>query len=247
MRHQQDAVLTSLRRAQQFLDAHADVLSAVNTSTRKTLDDVVSQLADLSIAQDRNTRGSKGETARQRALRVDLRQSYMAPITELAKYKLPDVPELAALMLPPSNAGLGNTIASAYAMADAAAPHAQTLIDAGLPATFVEDLRTAAAAVNASIADRGNYQGGRSGATAELAEAGRHGRTILRVLNALIVARIRNEAGLLAEWKSAKAVRRKSGPAAGRSTHEATPIQSGPVLAAPTLPLIVEPTTAVAA
>src|SRR5437870_5575303 len=78
----------------------------------------------------------QGETARQRALRLALRRNDMSPIAELAKFKLRDVPEFAALMLPPAGAPSQTTIQAAYAMADAASAHAQTFIDNGLPATF---------------------------------------------------------------------------------------------------------------
>src|ERR1700712_4172458 len=103
MRIGQNAVLATLRRSQQFLDVHGDVLAAVNTSTRKQLDDVVTQLSELSVTQESGIRGSKGETARKRALRLPPPRHDMTPITELARLKLRDVPEFAALMLPPAS------------------------------------------------------------------------------------------------------------------------------------------------
>ena len=74
MRYQQNPVLSSLRRAQQFLATNASVFADVNPSGRKELDDVVTQLTALSIAQDSGARGSKGETAHRHALRVALRR-----------------------------------------------------------------------------------------------------------------------------------------------------------------------------
>ena len=172
-------------------------MSAVNKSTRKQLDDVVTQLSDLSIAQDGSARGSKGETARQRSLRLALRR-YMVPIAALAKLELPDVPEFAALMLPPANATAQHAVTAAYAMADAATPHMQAFIDNGMPTTFADDLRTAAAAVSESIVGRSKHQGRRAGATAGLAAEEKRGRAIVRVLNALIMAQIGNDAMLIA-------------------------------------------------
>jgi len=248
MRNEQNAVLASLRRAQQFLDTNSDVLAVVNKSTRKQLDDVVTQLSELSIAQDGSARGSKGETSRQRSLRLALRRNYMVPIAELAKLKLRDVPEFAALMLPPASATAQRAVAAAYAMADAATPHAQALIDNGLPTTFADDLRTAAAAVSQSILGRSKHQGRRAGATAGLAAEEKRGRAIVRVLNALIMAHIGNDAKLLAEWTAAKIVRRKPGPAAGSQTSGATPIVSPTVTLTPeSVPTSVTPPVAVAA
>lgn len=248
MRNEQNAVLASLARAQQFLDANSAVLDAVNKSTRKQLDDVATQLSDLSIAQDSGARGSKGETARQRALRLALRRNYMSPVAELAKLKLRDVPEFAALMLPSANATPQRSVAAAYAMADAATAHAQTLIDNGLPTTFADDLRTAAAAVTESIAGRSKHQGRRTGATAGLASEEKRGRAILRVLNALIMAHIGSDPQLLAEWTVAKAVRKKPGRTTGSQAGDPTLIHLAPVAATPTaVPTPVTPPVGAAA
>lgn len=233
MRHQQNAVLTSLRRAQQFLEANSDVLDAVNKSTGKQLDDVVTQLSELSVVQDSGTRGSKGETARQRALRLALRRNGMAPIAELAKYKLRDVPEFAALMLPPANATAQATVAAAFAMAEAASAHAQTFVDNGLPSTFIDDLETQATAVSESVVDRSKQQGRRAGATAGLAAEERRGRSILRVLNALIMAHVGTNAQLVAEWKTARTVRRKPGPASSTQANDPTPVHPASAPATP--------------
>jgi hypothetical protein len=228
MRNEQNAVLASLRRAQQFLDTNKTLLDAVNKSTRKQLDDVVTQLSDLSIAQESGARGSKGETARQRASLLVLRRNYMAPVAELAKLKLRDVPEFAALMLPPASSTPNRTVTAAYAMADAATAHAQVFIDNGLPATFADDLRAAAPSVIDSIATRSTHLVRRIGATAGLASEEKRGRTILRVLNALIMVRIANDPQLIAEWTSTKMVRRKSGPAAG-SQADTPPADVAPI------------------
>ncbi len=224
MRNEQNAVLASLRRAQQVLDTHADRLSPVNTSTRTQLDDVVTQLSTLAITQDGGARGSKGETARQHALQLALRRNYMAPIAELARLKLREVPEFAALTLPSADVNPQRLVAAAYAMADAASTHAPVLVGNGLPATFADDLRAAAAALSDSVLERSKYQGSRVGATAGLIAEEKRGRSLLKVLNALIMAHVGNDAQVMAEWTVAKAVRRKPGPAAGSHASGATPM-----------------------
>jgi hypothetical protein len=138
-------------------------------------------------------------------------------------------------MMPPAGGSTERLVAAAYAMADAATPHAPVLIDNGLPATFADDLRSAADAVSESTAGRSKYQGTRAGATAGLAAAERRGRATLKVLNALITARIGNDAQLVAEWRTAKTVGRKPGPAAGRGhAIDATPIHRAADVATPT-------------
>jgi hypothetical protein len=215
MRYKQNAVLSSLRRAQQFFDDNSSGLSALNPTARAELDDIVAQLTTLSITQESSKRGSKGETARNRSLCLALRQDHIAPITEVARYRLQAVPEFAALTRPVCELGAQSLAASALAMADAAAAHAQVFIDSGLATTFIEDLRVAAKAVVDSIVERDTHQARRNGATAGLAALERRGRAMLRILNALILAQIRGDAQLRREWTTAKAVHRKPGPAVG--------------------------------
>ena len=81
MQNRQGTVLETLRRAQRFLDDHTALLEAVNTSTaRQKLDAVVSQLATHATEQGGGARESKGETAKQRRLRLTLRADHMRPI-----------------------------------------------------------------------------------------------------------------------------------------------------------------------
>lgn len=240
MKYQQNAVLTTLRRAQQFLDDNSVAVGGINPSARKELDEVVAQLTTLAVAQDGGARGSKGETARLRALRVALRNDHMAPIAEVAKYKLQAVPEFAALMLPPATVSGEIEIASATSMAEAATPHAKTFTDAGLSPTFLDDLRAAAAAVSDSLVDRDKHQSRRNGATSGLAATERRGRAMLRVLNRLILAKVGADAQLRREWTTAKTVRGKPGPAAGAvQEHGATPVGTVGVTAPAASPTLV--------
>jgi hypothetical protein len=215
MRYKQNAVLTTLRRAQQFFDDNGAALSGLNPKARKALDSATEQLFTLSVTQDGGSRASRGETSRGRSLRLALRQHHMSPIAEIAKQKLQSVPEFSALTLPSSNISVQALVASATAMADAAAPHAATFTDNGLSETFVDELRAAANAVSESIVDRGHFQGRRSGATAGLAEAEKRGRAVLRVLNAIVLGQIGDDAQLRREWMSAKSVQQKPGPSIG--------------------------------
>jgi hypothetical protein len=239
MRYQQNAVLTSLSRAQQFITDNSERLSAINPTAVKELNDVAEELATLSVTQESGTRGSKGETARNQSLRTVLRQKHMAPIAAVAKYKLQSVPEFVAMTLPPVTVSAQSLVAAATAMADAAAPHAQTFIDSGLAATFVDDLRSAAKAVSASIVERGNLQGRRNGATAGLAATEKRGRAILRVLHTLLLAQIGDDPQLRRQWVTAKTVQQK--PGRSMSTQPATAPAGSPAVPAPVAALV--PTT----
>jgi hypothetical protein len=235
MRYEQNAVLTSLRRAQQFFDNNSTGLGALNPTARKELDDIVSQLTTLSISQESGRRLGKGETARSHVLRAALRQSHMLPIGEVAKYRLQAVPEFVALTRPGKDVSAPSLVASALAMADAAAPHAQTFMNSGLSATFLEDLRTAANAVTDSILERDAQQVRRIGATAGLTALEKRGRGMLKILNSLILAQIGTNAQLRREWMTAKTVQEKPGPSAGAQRTASGGESAGRSVPVPTL------------
>ncbi|HEY4303507.1 MAG TPA: hypothetical protein VGM82_03525 [Gemmatimonadaceae bacterium] len=253
MRYKQNAVLTSLRRVQQFFDDNTQGLSALNPAARKELDDLVVQLTTLSAAQESSRRSSKGETSRSRALRVALLQYHMVPISQVAKLKLPAVPEFSALSQPPRDLSTEGLVSAATAMADAATLHLQIFIASGLATTFIDDLRTAAQALSDSVTQRNSHQYRRSGATGGLASLETHGRAMLKILNALILAQIGENAELRSAWTSAKTVRQKPGPSAnaqpvastggqttttpvvvGKVGPSSTPSAISPVIASPT-------------
>jgi hypothetical protein len=210
MRSRQGAVLESLRRVQAFLDRNGEVLEPVIKSTGTQLAEVVDQLTRLAVRQDGGTRGGQGETAKQRGLRTTLRVSHMRPIAEVAKLRLREVPDFHALTMPLSNASTQRLITAANAMADAAAPHAAVLVENGLPADFLAQLRAAAEAVISSIAGRSTHQGARSGATAGLLAEEKRGRVVLKVLDSQVIQVLVGNDKLLAEWKLAKKVGRRA-------------------------------------
>jgi hypothetical protein len=75
MKYQENAVLDALLRAQPFLDENAASLTGVDlTAARKRLDDVVVTFTAHAFHQDVGSRGAKGETAKQRQLRLELRR-----------------------------------------------------------------------------------------------------------------------------------------------------------------------------
>ncbi|HEY4303853.1 MAG TPA: hypothetical protein VGM82_05275 [Gemmatimonadaceae bacterium] len=232
MQYQQNAVLSALQHAQQFFDESSAVLT-LNPNARKELDRVTEELSTHAVAQSAGSRGSKGEVTRGRSLRVALREKHMAPIAELAKYKLSSVPEFSALTLPSMNISEQSLVASATSMADAAEVHAQTFIDSGLATTFVDDLRTATKAVSDSNGQRATFKGVRNGGTAGLAAVEKRGRAMLRVLNKLVLAQIGDDASLRRRWETAKTVQRKPGPNAKTEPVVAAATASSPTLASP--------------
>src|SRR5690348_2969193 len=135
MRSRQDAILAALRRAQRFLTENLTQLTSVvdMTVALKRLDDVITSLSAHALEQDVNNRSAKGETEKQRQLRLTLRKEQMQPIAEIARQDLSTVSEFKELQMPPRSAKGERFIASASAMAKAAAKYKTALLERGLP------------------------------------------------------------------------------------------------------------------
>jgi hypothetical protein len=133
MRSRQSFVLDTLRNVQGFLDDNAQLVGPSMAASRRSLEDVVLQLTLHAVDQGGGEVASRAETARQRVLRKTLRTAHMRPIAEVARQKLRDVPEFAALEMPPASFGGSRLVAAASVMADAAALHAPVFNAVGLP------------------------------------------------------------------------------------------------------------------
>jgi hypothetical protein len=201
-----------------FLDAQAAVVGPAVAASRRNLDDVVTQLTAFAAAQASGNINSRGETAKQRTLRRALRRDHMRPIAEVAKQQLRDVPEFHALVMPADGTTSAQLVARATAMADAAQVHEQVFTEVGMPEEFIPSLRSLAAEVAQSIDDRKQHASKRSGATAGLAAEEKRGRSMLKLIDALVVPRLRNNDALVAEWRSAKRVPKKPGVVPGFSS-----------------------------
>ena len=216
MRFLQNAVLAALKRVQLFLDEYAAVLAATVdlTAARKRLDAVVSSFTEHAYDQDAGDRGAKGETAKQRQLRVKLRGERMAPVALIARKNLRTTPEFAALQMPKLKVSGQAFIASAKAMADAATIHKDIFIEHGLPSAFLDDFRTAIMTLDSSMGDREQNYNRRLSATKGLDDAEKRGRLVLSVLDKLVKPALGENDAVLRGWEGARMIRRRTGPAA---------------------------------
>jgi len=224
MRTVQNAVLAALLRAKRFVaDNLTQFLSAVDlTVVLKRLDDVIASFTTHAIDQDGNSRSAKGETEKQRQLRVTLRTEQMKPIAEIARRDLRTVPEFKALQMPPRSAKGAAFLASATAMANAATTHKDALLVRGLPADSLDQFQGSLTTLASSLSDREKSLTRRMGATKGLTFEEQEGRSVLKVLDALVQRALRGNESLLATWKGARAIRRRPGGA--RTTPSATPV-----------------------
>jgi hypothetical protein len=244
MRFLQNAVLAALKRVQLFLDDNAALLAAIVdlTAARKRLDAVVASFTDHAYNQDAGSRGAKGETAKQRQLRLTLRAQQMDPIALIARKNLRTTPEFAALQMPKPTVSGEAFIASAKAMADASAIHKDTFIEHGLPSTFLEDFKAAITKLDSSISDREQNYNRRLSATKGLDEKEKHGRLVLSVLDSLLEPALADNEPLLRGWEGARLIRRRPGPtAAAPAASNPTGAGASPATPAPATPIT--PTT----
>ena len=228
MRFLQNAVFAALKRVQLFLDQYAAVLAALVDliPARKRLDDVVASFADHAYNQDANDRGAKGETAKQRHLRLTLRGHQMEPIALIARKNLRTTPEFAALQMPKPTVSGEAFIASAKAMADAAAIHKDTFIEHGLPTAFLDDFKAAITKLDNSISDRERNYNRRLAATKGLDEKEKQGRLVLSVLDSLMEPALVDNDAVLRGWQGARQIRRRPGPTAVTPATPGTPATS---------------------
>jgi hypothetical protein len=230
MKSQQNAVLDALQRAQRFLDEHTGLLTAgVDlAAARKRLDDVTSSLTGHAFDQDAGNRAAKGETAKQRQLRLKLRSQLMEPIAVIARRNLRTVPEFHALQMPKPAVHGPAFLASARGMADAATIHHDTLVAHGLPTTFLDDLNAGIAKLEGSLSDREKSRTRRIGATKGLDLQEKQGRTVLSVLDALVEQGAGDNESLLRAWQSARLIRRRTGVTSATPATPAAPATPAP-------------------
>jgi hypothetical protein len=206
MRARQSVLLDTARHVQGFLDDHAALLGPNIASSRRNLDDAVSQLTAMSITQTGGTIASRGATARQRSLRTSLRNNNMKPVAAVAKLMLPDVPEFAALTMPVKQLASTQLVAAAHAMADAAQLHEAIFTSAGMSDDFIAQLRAAADAVTTSLDARQKTVATSTSATSGLKAQETRVRNLFKLINALIVPKLGTDVVLLAQWKATKAI-----------------------------------------
>ena len=210
MRSDQSRVLETARHVQGFLDEATASVGPRIASARRNLDDAVEQMTALAVGQTEGRITSAGAAARQKSLRMVLRVHHMKPIAEAAKQLQGAVPELRSLTMPKERLGATRLIVAATAMARAAEPYQALFTEVGLPDDFVTQLLAAADAVNRSIAIRQERLVQRTGATAGLTAQESRARTLFKVINALVVPTLGSDAGLLAKWKTTRAISPKS-------------------------------------
>jgi hypothetical protein len=228
MRSSQNALLAALLRAQRFLAENlAQLAKVVDLSVaRKRLDDVIASFITHAVDQENNKRSAKGETEKQRQLRLTLRTEQMAPIAEIARRNLRAVPEFKALQMPSRWAKGAAFLGGARSMAEAAVIHKDALLERGLPADSLDQFQDLLAKLEESGSDRHKSRAQHIGATKALLFEEQEGRSVLKVLDALVRRALAGNEALLGTWSGAirTASRRPAVATTQSSTASSTPV-----------------------
>ena len=210
MREQWLGVRDALQRARCYLDETTGLLLGTVdfTGARSCLDELLAIFTEQSTQQQAGQIGARNGTAQLHKLRVRLRKEHMEPIAAIAQLALWDVPEFVTLQMPKARRGF-EFLASARAMADAAAIHKEAFINRGLPPTFLDDLESAIATLEEAPSDRANDLMRRACATQKLEQAAKQGAVILRVLDGLVRQAVGDNETLVRSWQAARFIPRR--------------------------------------
>lgn len=215
MRTSQANVLEAVQATQRFLDTYRENLANVELDRgRRLLDDVAAQLREHALVQTAGTRVSQQETVRQQQLRSEIRFEHMMPIAAIARRKLRDDANFAALKTPPRSVRGVRFVTAATDMANAAEPHASTFIEHGLGTNFIAKLRALTNQFESSVVARNEQRGRRNGATIGITDQVKEARSVFRILNAVVRPALGGNGALITEWNAARTISRRSGAAA---------------------------------
>ena len=232
MQKSQEARLNALRRIQLFLDSNVDALGDVSRSTSRTdLDAAVRALEKDTAQQAQLQMEATSRTKMKEAIRQDLRLQHMQPVAAIARKRFGKTPAIQDLRLPKRDTSDAALVARGTAMARAAAPYARLFVDQTLPADFVAQLQRSVQEILRAVDARDKVLLAAKAATKNVRDQLSVTSSDVRVLNALVVRRLKGNAGLLESWKSAKRVRIKPGVPQG--TTAARPAPAAP--AAPSI------------
>lgn len=235
-------VYDMLCRVKQFMNDHAAALGQITQSAAsKELDTLLTAMGNSAEVAVTSRVLATGASANTRALRSALRMDHMQQIAAVARAELRDVPEFEALLLPHVNASTPRLVLQARAMATVARQHADVFFAHQLPADFVEQLLSAADAVDASVQKRAADVRDAAGAREQLAEVRSRAHDVVRVLNAQVQKALAGNATLLGQWKFAKRVGIHPATAVVEGTpgQTATPQPAGTSITPSTAPLAV--------
>lgn len=213
MRRKDRSTFDSFQRVKEFLTQHplADEPASLGAQAAE-LDDVIQRLSDDAVKQETGSRYAQVHIERERALRASLYADHLQPISRIARDVF-GVSGMDRAFRVPRNVRVNQPlIAAARAMAESAEKEKDVFLRHGLPQDFIEQLRAAASALDETRTAKTESARHRVTATASVQDQIKRGRKAVRLLDAVLVLRLRNEPELLAAWRIARKVRPTAAP-----------------------------------
>lgn len=230
--------LQTLVRAQRFLNGREISVALGDLKPHvEALAALVTRLEEHATEQDSRDRSARNATEAKRALATTLRQEYLRPIEQVARGLFPNDATLRGTFKLPLKRDDVGLLQTARGVAERAAEHQAHFVEKGLAPDFVERLRKVTTAFSDALGVRGLAIGRRSAASAGMLQELARGRDLIRLLDTMLVPRLRSQSDQLAEWRSITRFMR-------RGAADVVPVDGGP--AAPTAgtpPVAITPDT----
>jgi len=207
------STLDSFQRVKEFLSQHplSDEPQTLGVQAAE-LDDVIQRLSSEAVEQESRTRYTRVHTEYERTLRTTLYADHIQPISQIARDVFGVSGMDKAFRLPRSTKVNQPLIAAASAMAEAAEKEKDVFLRHGLGQDFIERLKAAALALEETRTAKNESRRRRTTATAMVRHQVSRGRKAVRLLNAVLLPRLKKDPQLLAAWKSARRVRPTTAP-----------------------------------
>lgn len=214
MRRSDRSTLDTFQRVKEFLTQHplADAPEALGAQAAE-LDDVIQRLSSEVVGQDAGARFTRAHIERERNLVETLYADHMQPISRVARDVFGRSGMDKAFRMPKSTVVVP-LVAAARAMAQASAQEKEVLLRHGLPQDFIEQLKSAVLELEQTRTAKTRSARDRTTATASVQDQVKRGRKAVRLLDAVLLPRLKKDPQSLAAWKSARRVRPTALPVA---------------------------------
>lgn len=221
--------LSRFRRVRELIVPETE--GAIVATPVADLDGVIQRLTEHGERQEQHHREMRALTGLLNQQVRHLRSDLMVPVELAARAIYPVGDEVGAsvrrAVRPPAHRADYEEVAlAARGLASAVEPRVQEFVDGGLPADFIEQLRKAAATLEATVNDRSAALQRRLAATRGIAVEVRRGAALVKLIHALLKPRLRGDAPRAAEWSRAVMV-------LPRRVAAAAVVEPNPVLPAP--------------
>ncbi|HVT38188.1 MAG TPA: hypothetical protein VHE78_04035 [Gemmatimonadaceae bacterium] len=210
----QRSVINVGRNVQTFLDARARVVGNIaNGRMRQMLDAAVTGMTDSAALQEAMSVERSSRNKEKNKLRRQLITEHLRPIVAIAQKKPTRMPSIARMRMPHKRTSDERLLIRAGAMVRMAAKFPSVFTAQQIPLNYVEHCRGKMAEMREELSRRDRCVMRHVQATGDLAQYASKVRSVVYILNTLVVKRLRTaHPALLEAWKGVKRYPQKPGP-----------------------------------